>query len=250
MTTGDPADFVALRLKGSSNVLVQNNVVSTIPPGDLVGEIAMFLGGKRTADIVTASKAARIAIFRFSDLEQLNASSPSTAIKLVRLFITASMYKLSEHKDSEEEFTPSIVSQSKFYHMLQAAQDETQGLGDIPQHYIYTLAQHMFLVKVPKDSLILQKGNKGRGFMFVLEGAVESRADGLNSRILDWRKRARFAGKGRSSSPLWNGRNARQTLTRPLKSAGPSCTARSWKSSTKSIWPSSRRCTRTSACTS
>ena len=194
ISSGDPADFVALQIRGTSSVIVGGDMVASIPMGELVGELSMFTGGHRTADIMVSSKTAKLAIFKIEDIT-LRGLTPYLAIKLVRLFASASLHKLSEHSQAEESFVPSICPQSTFYHMLQQAQDETKGLGNIPQHYIYTLSQNMFLVKVPKDTLILKKGTEGKSFAFVLSGAVDFRVDGPNSKIVNWKKKGEIVGE-------------------------------------------------------
>jgi len=89
MREGDDADRLYLLLAGAVDVEVKlgsagdRHRVSTIEAGTTVGELALFAGGKRTADVVAASKVRSLVLHR-RQFEALAAAEPLIWSKLLR----------------------------------------------------------------------------------------------------------------------------------------------------------------------
>jgi len=70
--------------RGTADVLSNGQVVRTLGPGDVVGEIAVLASGRRTATVVTTSRTELIAIFK-RDVWALERNAPEVAKRLREL---------------------------------------------------------------------------------------------------------------------------------------------------------------------
>ena len=66
---------------GTADVLRDGQVVGTVGPGDVVGEIAVIAAGRRTATVVATSPMRLIAVFK-RDVWALERSAPQVAERL------------------------------------------------------------------------------------------------------------------------------------------------------------------------
>ena len=86
MRCGENATWAGVLLGGELEaVLPDGKVIGTVVPGTVVGEMALFRGGKRGCDM-RATIAGSIAVLKFSDVEKISAESPVLAHKLLLAF--------------------------------------------------------------------------------------------------------------------------------------------------------------------
>ncbi len=69
---------------GTADVIADGTTVSTVAPGDIVGEIAVLASGRRTASVVATSRLRLISIFK-RDVWALERQSPEAATRLREL---------------------------------------------------------------------------------------------------------------------------------------------------------------------
>ncbi len=69
---------------GTADVIADGTTVSTVGPGDIVGEIAVLASGRRTASVVATSRLRLISIFK-RDVWALERQSPEAATRLREL---------------------------------------------------------------------------------------------------------------------------------------------------------------------
>lgn len=91
---GEEATWVGILLEGKIDAVVDSSVLGTLSPGAIVGEMALFRGGKRMADLIGAGGGGSMASLLFSDLPALFEAHPATAHKLLVAFGAAAAQKL------------------------------------------------------------------------------------------------------------------------------------------------------------
>jgi CRP-like cAMP-binding protein len=67
--------------EGTAEVLKDGELIRTLGPGDVFGEIAVFFGGVRTASVVAKTPMKLVMIFN-GELHRLNRDAPDAAEKL------------------------------------------------------------------------------------------------------------------------------------------------------------------------
>ena len=67
--------------EGTADVQVDGQVVASVGPGDVVGEIAVLVSGRRTATVVATSPMKLIALFK-PDVWRLERNAPAVAERL------------------------------------------------------------------------------------------------------------------------------------------------------------------------
>ena len=98
---GDNATFVAVLLTGECDVVALNNTkVGRIVPGQVIGELGVFEGGKRSADIVSCSDNTCVAIMPFDGIVSMHMEQPQLGLKLMRVLTHASVSKLQERANA------------------------------------------------------------------------------------------------------------------------------------------------------
>jgi len=109
---GDKADSIYVLLKGSVAVVNQGNILATITEsGEAFGELAFFIEGKRTADLVAAKGSAVYQIHRF-ELANFHAQHPEMFVEIARTLakrLNANLQNLAYYKtinslDAEQHF--------------------------------------------------------------------------------------------------------------------------------------------------
>ena len=81
---GDFGHAVLAVVSGTADVVVDDATVSTVGPGDTVGEIAVLASGRRTASVVATSQMRLISIFK-RDVWALDRTAPEAARRLREL---------------------------------------------------------------------------------------------------------------------------------------------------------------------
>jgi len=87
MKTGEEASWAGVLLGGELEALLPwspGNVVGRVTPGTVVGEMALFRGGKRGCDM-RATSAGSIAVLKFASLDTLD-NNVALLHKLLRIF--------------------------------------------------------------------------------------------------------------------------------------------------------------------
>jgi len=65
-------------MDGTADVLIDGNLIRTLGPGDVFGEIAVFFGGRRTATVV-AKEPMRLVMLFNAELARLDREMPKIA---------------------------------------------------------------------------------------------------------------------------------------------------------------------------
>ena len=98
ITKGEYATFCGIVLQGTFSAIVTPTFTVALGPGEMVGEMSLFEGGARNADIITGTDEAGciLAVITFADLDNLTMNERYSALarKLTMLFATASIRKL------------------------------------------------------------------------------------------------------------------------------------------------------------
>jgi len=84
---GDPGNLMYVLMSGTADIIVRNQVVETIEPGAIVGEMAMLDEGSRSATIIAKSDCQLLPIDkkRFNYLIQ---QTPHFALHVMRIIAT------------------------------------------------------------------------------------------------------------------------------------------------------------------
>ena len=97
---GEKASWAGMLLEGEFDAYVAGvGKVGSVPPGDFVGEMTVFEGGKRNATC-KASKPGVIGAVLLSKLDDLYLDYPSLHVKLLQAFATSSLTKVRRMLDS------------------------------------------------------------------------------------------------------------------------------------------------------
>ena len=95
---GEPATFFGVLLEGSLKPVAGGQQVGqSRVVGELLGEMALFTGGTRTASLI-ADADGHIACFQFSQLERLKSTNPGLAKKMNVQLASAALAKKYESK--------------------------------------------------------------------------------------------------------------------------------------------------------
>jgi len=102
ITKGEYATFCGIILRGTFTAIVTPTLSVPLRPGDMVGEMSLFEGGERNADIVSGTDCI-LAVITFADLDALAANERYSILarKLTQLFAVASIKKLRDMLKSQ-----------------------------------------------------------------------------------------------------------------------------------------------------
>ena len=81
MSEGDFGHSLFLVESGSADVLVHDEKVREVGPGDVIGEVAVLSSGRRTASVVATSPVKVIALFK-RDVWHLERDAPEAAQRI------------------------------------------------------------------------------------------------------------------------------------------------------------------------
>jgi CRP-like cAMP-binding protein len=81
MSEGDFGHSLFLLESGSADVLVHDEKVRELAPGEVIGEVAVLASGRRTASVVATSPVQVIALFK-RDVWNLDEDAPEAAQRL------------------------------------------------------------------------------------------------------------------------------------------------------------------------
>lgn len=98
---GETASFFGVVLKGSLKALINNRKIQDIDKGQLVGEMSLFTGGVRNADII-ANTDGVLATMTFEQFREISEFEPKLALKLMETFATSSVSSLKITKEEKK----------------------------------------------------------------------------------------------------------------------------------------------------
>jgi CRP-like cAMP-binding protein len=114
ITKGEEASFCGIVLSGSLNAVVSATLTVPLGAGEMVGEMALFEGGSRSADIVVGpSSECILAVITFAELDSMASPGAGENLvalqrKLLKMFACASIKKL--RKTAQGSSTPSLLA--------------------------------------------------------------------------------------------------------------------------------------------
>src|SRR3989339_959774 len=108
---GDETERMFILIKGEMIVKLNNStVISTIRPVNPIGEIGVFTGESRTADVVATEESLLITIKK-SDIDSIIENAPELGIKIMRRVIKTLSGRLIEDNRRIREFQNYIMNQ-------------------------------------------------------------------------------------------------------------------------------------------
>jgi len=195
---GDPVDFAGLLVKGNAKVTSADGTeLTTLAAGEVIGEIGLWEGGKRTANIVAHGSDCQVMMMSFAKLVKLHQEDPVLGLKLLQLFSHASVAKLRT-QSLRANFAKSIFARrssivaskptSQIYGLLRQTYHSEAlinaglhlGLGDANLKAMSRVVQ---LLRTGGNSRLISAGEVGEALMFVLEGAGEERLGGVSGEV-------------------------------------------------------------------
>lgn len=204
---GEESSFSAVLLDGEADFVIQKTIkVGKAHKGEILGEMGLFEGGKRSADVRSCSDETVIAIFKYEDLIATNISFPELGLKLLQLFTRAAKQKLLDRitRSADEEIKVSSTHDHvQLYYELKSVQDDSKhrseknfGLHqDLQDEELQILAKHMRYLRFPMNSRIFEKGSIASCLMFILHGEIEARVGGLTGVLLGKKARGEYIGE-------------------------------------------------------
>lgn len=191
---GDDADHVALIIAGSAaaNVRDPNRpektiTIGTINMGEFVGEMALWEGGRRSADVVAATEETVTARFLFTDIVDLYEANPKLGQRLLKIFTTSTISKLklqnlkqlasvkmTDDPNAPNAPEPARMPAGRMMSLLKAAHGPKQNLGrELGEIDLQALARRVQLIQTTAPNSNLIKGNMlCERLLIVLEGSV------------------------------------------------------------------------------
>ena len=204
---GEESSFSAVFLDGEADFIIRSTIkVGKAHKGEILGEMGLFEGGKRSADVRSCSDNTVIAIFKYEDLISTNISFPELGLKLMQLFTRAARQKLLDRitKSADEEIQVSSTHDHvQLYYELKSVQDDSKhrsekhfGLHqDLKDYELQILAKHMRYLRFQMNSRIFEKGSIASCLMFILHGEIEARVGGLTGVLLGKKARGEYIGE-------------------------------------------------------
>ena len=185
---GEESSFVVFILKGEASIDIkdkQGKVLSTIylRVGDILGEMALFEGGVRSADVISASDETVVGLLEFTGIVMCHSRFPKIGLKLISCFVQSAVSKLRAFhlkqnskpetypEDRAIKCTEKVINDSKIF----------GSLLDPPE--VSELCKHMKLVKYkPGEKFILQ-GRLSKMICIIVHGACLSGSSNSSARI-------------------------------------------------------------------
>lgn len=97
MQADEHATWAGLVLDGNISILISGKRVATLSHGCFVGEMSLFTGLKRNADVLSASADTVIGVIRFDVLDNLWSERPRLVVALMTAMGSAAVYKSGDN---------------------------------------------------------------------------------------------------------------------------------------------------------
>ena len=171
---GEEASWVGLLLSGEVAAVKEGKVLGGLTPGKIMGEMALFRGGKRMADL-KANGSGVVAALLFSDLPELYEGCPAVAHKL---FVALS--RAAVHKGFLIQQAPARVASKRAAAELsldpankyRAAAEKLEEMGLTPPEVLQFMG-YVTMETFIAQQVLMVKNHIVRHFGLVLQGAVD-----------------------------------------------------------------------------
>ena len=175
---GEDATWVGILLTGRINAVTRmGDLLGTLQPGAIVGEMAFFRGEKRMCDLVSDGPV-MLATMLFTDIPALLMANPKAANKLLLCFGTAAAYKLVfPHPLPEGNLTDKAGSSRRgktvmdLAAMYAPAVDALVALG-LLNFEAAELIKWLTITEFRVNQVVLQEAKELRHVTLVLRGTV------------------------------------------------------------------------------
>ena len=185
---GDQSSFVVFVLAGKAGINIQNKQGQTLSKielkvGDILGKMALFEGGVRSADVISSSDDTVVGILEFKGIVECHSQNPKLGLKLIHVFVLSVVSKLRAFylkqtspeetypKEQETECTPEVINNSGIFSSL-LTEDEVE-----------LLCKSMKLIKYAKGDMIVQQGSLSKNMFIIVSGIVKTGSSNSTARV-------------------------------------------------------------------
>ncbi|KAK3289169.1 hypothetical protein CYMTET_3386 [Cymbomonas tetramitiformis] len=176
MSQGEESTFYALMLSGEAKIVVQGEDKSTPPvtvaslkAGEIIGEMALFDGGVRSATVTCIEEENVVAIMHFDNLKALISSHPELGMKLVKQALSISVQRLTTKNVVDEDFDLTHGSPDQIQAMIRHF-EKTTLVEELDSKQLKLLSTHLSVCSFEKGDPIIKKGNKSRYLLILVKG--------------------------------------------------------------------------------
>ena len=171
MQKGEPASWVGILLDGKLAAREGRRVLGEQSPGDICGEIALFHGGVRGAEMAGTAPGA-VAAIMVNELQQLYRQHPDLCLKLVRMFGQASIQKLDREK--AEQVKSTITSRRGKKRWRRSPRSEAARRRGLREMEIGTLCDGMMYHRFAKGDCLMRRGEDAAYVCVLLSGKLSA----------------------------------------------------------------------------
>ncbi|UPR02783.1 hypothetical protein HOP50_10g61100 [Chloropicon primus] len=185
---GDESSFVVFMLAGKASINIKNDKGKTVSKidlmvGDILGEMALFEGGVRSADVVSASDSTVVGLLEFTGVVMCHSRHPKIGLKLISCFVQSAVTKLRSFylkQNSKPEVYPKE-------HKLECTEEHINESGIfsslLTPEEVGVLCKQMFLVKYKAGEKIIVQGTLSTMICIVVSGTVLTGSSNSAARI-------------------------------------------------------------------
>ena len=167
---GEDATWTGVLLGGELEAVLPNGaVIGTVFPGTVVGEMALFRGGKRGCDM-RATISGSIAVLKFSDVDTVASESPQLAHKLLLAFAREG-YLHTVFPQASPFIRRSKIEGVLGMSVFEPSKEKLSSRG-WPQAELTLLFAALEVDSVEQGMTVLLKGRTIEFVIFVLRGGI------------------------------------------------------------------------------
>ncbi|KAK3238000.1 hypothetical protein CYMTET_51957 [Cymbomonas tetramitiformis] len=189
---GEEATFVGIVVSGLAEVIIDGVHVCDSQVGEIIGEMALF-AGQRVASVLAKSAHTAIGVWPLKRIMLFMKKHPIIGMKLLQGFIYISANKLRRVSDdkgsSEEKYIRAMellpIKQLRKNLIKGSLTSETPFTMRLPlpptlNAFLENMASLMKVAKVPKGTVMYEKGYEASGAALVLAGEMEVELRGVS----------------------------------------------------------------------
>jgi CRP-like cAMP-binding protein len=194
---GETPHFIAVIVQGTAEVSFEgSDHVTPLNAGEVLGEMSLFQGGARLADVVSTSHETVVAAIPFEDLVEKhhNPATPELCLKLLNMCIRAALRKLHstvvralprEKFESLQNPPPEYIRDKLMEAHESAATNmfslaRSKGFAeDLSEQDAMFVAERAILKEFKRGEMIIKEGTLGTSLLFILDGDAEVKATDL-----------------------------------------------------------------------